>query len=143
MLSDKDAAESDHHCPKEYPCSIDLSPADGACRLAAAGFDEPFLVQPKAYCAADCKTECVGGMGGEETETACGAFKDIQATSKHEFIVQWTNSAHQILDEIRELVTETEGGYSSQSDDQATLPAQSPDEQGNNDEVHRNPYMNL
>ena len=123
MLSDKDAAESDHHCPKEYPCRVDLSPADGAGCLAATGFDEPFLVQPKAYCAADCKTECVGCMGGEETETACGAFKDVQTACEHEGVIQRTDSAYEILDYIRKLVTEAESCHCCECHDQSSLPS--------------------
>ena len=143
MLADEDAADGDHEGPEEYPCGIDLSPADGSCCLAAACLDEPSAVESKSEGCAGGKTEGIGCMGGEETEAAAGFFQHIQSVFQHEFIIQRSYSADKILDEVGELVAESECRCSSQSDDQTAFPAETPDEHGYNEYVHRDPHRNL
>ena len=74
----------------------------------------------------------------EAVSAAC--FEYMKAAGDHEWVVQRSYSLHSVLDDVRELVTESEGEEGSGEDYEASLPSEFPYEEGYDGRIHRRPY---
>lgn len=61
-------------------------------------------------------------MGREETVSA-SLFKYMQALRDHELVIQWADASDCVLDQVGELVTESEGQQGACKDYESALPA--------------------
>ena len=60
---------------------------------------------------------------GREEAVASAAFEDMQALRDHELVIQWADASDGVLDQVGELVTESEGQQGACQDHESALPA--------------------
>ena len=75
-----------------------------------------------------------------EEAVASTLFEYVKAAGDHEWVVQRSYSLHSVLDDVRELVTESEGEEGTGEDYEASLPSELPYEESNDGRIHRRPY---
>lgn len=134
MFTDKNAADCYHAGPEIHPADVSLSPRG---RLSCVR--EESGVEPHADDRAGSQSEGICCVCGEEAEAFAAFFEDFEAVCEHEFVVQRTDSCHEVFEQVGELVTEAEGGSCSEGHYQAFLPSEPPDQQGYDQYVHRDP----
>ena len=61
----------------------------------------------------------------------------------HELIIQRSDALGGVFDEVRELVAEAECEEGACEDDEAFLPTEFPDEEGDDEYIHRDPYRDV
>ena len=87
---------------------------------------------------AEGKSECIGGMCREEA-VAPALFQDVQSVADHEIVVQRADTANGMLDQIGELVAESECKQGCCQDNETAFPSELPDEEAYDCRVHRCP----
>lgn len=76
---------------------------------------------------------------GREEAVASAAFEYMQTLRDHELVIQWADASDSVLDQVGELVTESEGQQGACKDYESAFPSQFPDHQGDDSCVHRCP----
>ena len=79
-------------------------------------------------------------MGREEAVSA-PMLQDVEAVTDHELVVQRSDASDCVLDQVGELVAETEGQECSCKDYQSAFPSELPYQQGYYGGIHRSPYQ--
>lgn len=60
---------------------------------------------------------------GREEAVSSAAFKDMKTMGDHEFVVQGAYASYRMLDQVGELVAESEGQQGACKDYESALPA--------------------
>ena len=63
------------------------------------------LVVSEAGGGAGCEPECVGGVGGEESEQAAAVFQNVETVQEHSVAVARAETGDRVFQEIGCLVT--------------------------------------
>ena len=138
VFTDKNAAYGYHAGPEIHPADVGLSPRG---RLSCVREESGVELQADDRTGGQAEGICC--VCGEEAKAPAAFFEDFEAVCKHEFVIQRADSPYEVFDQVRELVTEAEGGYCCKGYYQAVLPSEPPDQQGYDQYVHRDPHGDI
>lgn len=79
-------------------------------------------------------------MCGEEAEAGCAFLEYIESVCEHVGVVQWSDSADCIFDQVGELVAEAECEAGCEDYYESLFPSEFPDDECYDQDVHGYPY---